>query len=139
VHYVSATGLEKVIVGLKSDSERRRLSDPKFHAYTKLLQRIETVNRTSELPLNLAARTRLAQTEKEMADLQRQLEETEDGGEGVPPDPSQKKRPDIVLDEGLRILAELAMLQPATVPPAQPAAGRVSVSQWILDMMKESP
>ena len=139
VQYLPATGLEKVILNLKTDSERRRLSDPKFQAYTKLLQRIETINKTSELPLSLAARTKLAQTEKEMADLQHQLEESDDEGDGTPPDPAQKKRPDIVLDEGLRILAELVMQQPAMVPPAQPMTGRPSLQQWFIDLMKESP
>jgi len=139
VQYTPAAGLEKVIVGLKTDSEKRRQADPKFQAYAKLLQRIETTNKTNELPLNLAARTQLAQTEKEMADLQRQLEDAEDGGAETPPDSAQKKRPDVVLDEGLRILAELVMLEPATVPFAQPTPGRLNVSQWLQDIIKESP
>ncbi|MCX7591999.1 MAG: carboxy terminal-processing peptidase [Kiritimatiellae bacterium] len=99
--------LADVIGILREKSERRRAADPRFVAYRDLLARIAEMQKTDTLPLDLPSRLKMAQTEKELADLQtRLLEETPEGDE-----PKRDGSVDLVLEESLRILADLVALK----------------------------
>ena len=66
-----------------------------------------------------------------MMELQRELDSDEDDG-ATKPDPKGKaKTPDLVLEEGLRILSEVIVLQPASMPPLPPAGRSMGMPQWL--------
>lgn len=142
VPYTAATGISKILPGLAAASEKRRASDTRFVAYTRLLKRIDDFNRMSEIPLGLNERKRLAESEKEMNELQRDADDGDDDTPAPAPAPDQKRKsktPDLVQEEGLRILAEIVMLQPAVMPPMPPAGKPVPMPQWLQEWLKETP
>jgi carboxyl-terminal processing protease len=102
--------LTEFIPTLRANSEKRRAADSHFAAYGKLLARLETINKTTEVPLSLKARLLMAKSERELQDMQKDAEDAE--AEDVPDKNKAHKTPDLVLDEALRILADLAKLQP---------------------------
>jgi hypothetical protein len=140
--YTPAIGLSKILPDLVAASEKRRVADTRFTVYTKMLHRIESVNRLNELPLGIAERRRLAESEKELNALQRELDPDDDDKDSTKPAPDPKpkgKSPDLVLDESLRILAETVLLQPSVMPPL-PASNRgMGMPQWLQEWMKDSP
>lgn len=141
--FTAATGLVKILPDLMAASEKRRATDPRFVAYGKLLKRIEDVNLLNELPLGLSERRRLAQSEKELTDLQRELDPDGDEAEPNPePKPEAKpkpKNPDLILDEGLRILSEVILLHPDSMPPLPDSSRSIGMPQWLKEWMKETP
>jgi carboxyl-terminal processing protease len=138
VPYTAATGLAKVLPELTAASVKRRSTDPRFVAYARLLKRIEDINRMNELPLGIEERRRLAESDKELNELQRDPEEDDDGG--TRPEPKKKAgQPDLVLEESLRILAETVLLQPAVMPPPPPAGKAVPMPQWLQEWLRETP
>jgi hypothetical protein len=110
--------------------------DSRFAAFRQLIDRIEAINRNQELPLDMAARREMAKAEKELADLQRQFAPAE-GGDDVESPTRDKAAPDLVRDEALHVLADLAELwrtqgiQPPAVLPAPPRTLLDSVQEWI--------
>jgi carboxyl-terminal processing protease len=102
--YRPVGNLGKAIDAIEKKSEARRKQDARFIAYTKLLDRIAEMNRSCEIPLQIAERRKLAATEKELVDLQESMSDPQqsDGDKG---EKSEKK--DVVLDEGLAILSDL--------------------------------
>jgi len=113
--YSPVSDLAAVIEALRKESDARRASDPRHAAYNELLQRIEVLNESREVPLNLASRRAMALAEKELADLHKEISlgsvvdsDREDGQENV----------DIVLDEALKVLAALTQFEEATLQPA---------------------
>jgi hypothetical protein len=108
--------LASVIPGLRTASEKRRASDPRFTAYGKLLARLETMNKLTEVPLDLNARLRMAKSEKELQELQHEVagadeEDDEDAAPPPPPKDKTNKQPDLLLNEALHILADLTQSQ----------------------------
>jgi carboxyl-terminal processing protease len=115
VPYLSVVeNLSGVIPVLKEMSEKRRVADQKFSAYLELLSNIDSIVKLKEVPLKLAKRKALAEAEKKLSSLQHELV-SEDGSEEAE-EKDSKSASDIVLNEGLRILADLISLQKA--PPA---------------------
>ena len=105
-----------LIAELRKKFEARRAADSRYAVYTQFLARVEAINKTEEVPLNLQKRMALARTEKEIADLQNQI--APDGETST--NNTANARPDIVLDESLRILAD--MVSPQERPQPQPAS-----------------
>jgi len=97
--------LSPLIPDLRERSEQRRATDPHFQAYAELLKRVESMNATESLSLNLAERQRNASEERELYEAQnRFMEQTT----GEPHD--EDDTPDMVLQETLEILADLVTL-----------------------------
>ena len=133
--YTTVADLSEVIPVLRDKSEARRALDSKFQAYSTLLKRIDEMNKSAELPLHLQERRDLARTEKELSDLQKDIEPagmSESGEE-------DEKSPDIVLNESLKILADLITINPEH-PEAVPkikAPARKSMSSVMEEWIKE--
>lgn len=107
ISYSPIADLDTVISMLREKSENRRATNPRFVAYTKLLDRINTINKAEELPLNINQRRKLAKTEKALYDFQREVSpEDKDGQED-----DQNKSSDLVLNESLKILTDLVKMQ----------------------------
>jgi carboxyl-terminal processing protease len=122
--------LEAVLPNLRERSEARRRQDPDFQTYARFLERIVQMNETKALPLNRETRKHLAETEKELGDLQDRLT-AEQGGDAAPDDAASAA--DLVLKEALAILADFVNVGGAeaarsSAPPAAPA--RQSASTW---------
>jgi carboxyl-terminal processing protease len=134
--FTPATGLAKILPDLIAASERRRAADSRFVAYNKLLQRIDSVNRLNELPLGIAERRRLAESEKELTELQKELDPDGEEDQHKPDTKQKSKTADLVLDESLHILAETILLQPSVMPPANRP---LVMPQWMQEWFKETP
>jgi carboxyl-terminal processing protease len=100
--------LEALIPELRRRSEQRRAGDERFAAYAKLLSRIEEMSRDADVPLNIVERRKLARAEKELNDMQRRLAPDVEGDE------NGAKDTDLILDEGLHVLADFVALQNAS-------------------------
>jgi carboxyl-terminal processing protease len=134
VLYSPYTDLSALIPELQKRSLVRREGDERFQAYMELLARVEILNKQEELPLNHAARREKARSERELARIQNELldrEEasSEEDASEQPDSPAQpegdetttasndeadadEKSSDLVLREGLHILADLVDLSP---------------------------
>lgn len=139
--YFPVGNLTPLVPVLCEESLARRQNSPRFAAYNRFVERIREMNESTELPLDLDSRRTLAQTEKEMADLRKELADEQLGQE----DDSNDEEPmwsDIVLQEGVRILADLVALQAAAqssapdgtvpvgvTPPAAPETSPVTVQE----------
>ena len=114
VSYLVVDGrMKEVIPVLREKSEKRRAADPRFSAYLKLLDRIAEINKLKEIPLSLEKRRELSRMEKEMSDLQKRFVPDDDDGEEVKEgnDSTRNLSQDLVLEESLKILIDLASLQ----------------------------
>jgi hypothetical protein len=104
-YYRPVMDLAPTIEKLKRNSEIRQSTDARFVAYSKMLARVETMNKACELPLQLDARRKLALDEKALLDLQDSLVP-----EGTP-DAEKDSKKDLVLNEALDILSDLVGMQ----------------------------
>jgi carboxyl-terminal processing protease len=99
--YRPLTDLSSALAKLQDRSQERREQDPRFAAYRQLLARIEQLSQTRTISLRLDERRRFAEMERELADLEAQLDAEE-------PDPNARNgKPDLVLRETLLILSDL--------------------------------
>jgi hypothetical protein len=82
-------------------SLQRRSEDQRFADYTNFLARADALDKTETLSLNIAQRKKMAKVRNKLYDLGREFaaESGEEGG-------------DVVLQEGLNILADLVRLHP---------------------------
>ena len=131
--YRPVNDLSGILPTLRGRSEQRRQEDAAFQNYAKLLERIGTMNRSGVLPLNLDERRHMAETEKELSDLQERLAEANDIG-----DTNAVENVDLVLAEGLTILADLVRLQPAStsvevLTGPDPEGIKRSLREWLRD------
>jgi carboxyl-terminal processing protease len=103
---------------LREASAKRRLKDSTFAAYEQIVARVAERQKTSEISLNYDERLALARSEKELEKLLKEQDAAlnEPAAEGN----AEKKGPDPVLAETLRILADLVNLdaQPGAVTAA---------------------
>jgi len=132
--YSAVAELGPVIPALRRKSEQRRSSNPRFISYMELLDRIDSLNKTVELPLNIEARRLLAKKEKELTNLQRTIfPETNKQDK-------EKKSPDPVLNEALTVLSDLVTLhdEGAIQPPAT-KEGTKSLPQALVDWLMDTP
>ena len=138
VLYSPYTDMSTVIPALQQRSSVRREGDERFQAYMQLLARVEELNEQDTLPLNYAKRKAKARSERELTRIQNDLLDQEEASDDeAEPDPTpseddatalaadnaaddeaddteEDKSPDLVLREGLSILADLVELSPAT-------------------------
>lgn len=154
--YEMVTDLSTVIPRLRRLSEARRRAQPDYVQYTELLNRVADLNQIPSLPLNLDARRRLAQTEREFADVQERLA----GAEGAEIDMETNDLPatapsegdeaaaiaaadsrDLVLGEAQAILADLIAIQNEMKTTANPLNHRDAVDstsgimRWLLESL----
>jgi len=138
--YKPVADLAPLIPTLRTNSEKRCAGDPRFIAYRQLLQRIETINKAEELPLDLDERRALAKSEKELSSLEAELDpESEGGAEDTKKSDISR---DLVLQESLRILADYVVMkrkEPKTAEPPTTAAypGKKSLAQSIAEWLLE--
>ena len=128
VPFDPVTDLTPILPELRARSELRRGSDPRFEAYRQLLERVEKMNADAEVPLNIDRRREIARAEKELSELQESLAEQE-AGEG-----DSEQTTDLVLEEALRILADIVIFEPP--PPPSPPAPERNVADSIADWLK---
>ena len=100
--YLPVANLAAFIPRLREQSSARLKDDQRFSAYRDLITKLAERQKEKDISLNLNERLALARNERE---LQKALEETdkEDGTD-------KKKDKDIVLDESLNILSDMAAL-----------------------------
>jgi carboxyl-terminal processing protease len=129
----SRTGdASSMVQELKAKSEKRRQSEPGFGLYTNLLARVERINKSHEVPLDIEERIRAAQMEKELAGLQVETDPDEENGN----EKKNSSKPDVVLQEGMRILSDMVEKKKAAVTAATaPATARTgwleSIARWL--------
>jgi carboxyl-terminal processing protease len=129
--FLAAGDPARVVPELREKSLARRRGDERFGAYDKLLQRVQELSRTRELSLNLAERKHTAAMEKDLSDLEDRLNPDVGGAE------ENKDKVDLILEEGLKVLADWTTIQeqrPAAPPPAEEPGLRTlseTVSEWI--------
>ncbi len=104
--YMPVTNLSAVIVMLKENSEERRLKDPRFAKYAKFLAYLKEVAGRSEVSLNINERMKQAKMEKELSAFHAEVMEEEAEGDSAQ-EAKNDNRQDLVLNEGLMILADL--------------------------------
>ncbi|MGQ9662926.1 MAG: carboxy terminal-processing peptidase, partial [Kiritimatiellia bacterium] len=128
--------LSTIVPILREKSEKRRAADPRFAPYRELLSRMEEIQKSDSLPLDLPSRLKIAQTEKELMELEtRLLDEAPDSEET-----KRKGTVDLVLEESLRILADLIALKGKPVPEqASNSAGepRRNIAQDIAEWLRQ--
>jgi carboxyl-terminal processing protease len=130
--YHRVADLTDIVPQLRERSEQRRRQNAQFQAYARFLERIAQMNTSHELSLNLDERRHLAQTEKELSELQEKLttEAEEDAATTNAADAA-----DLVLTEGLNILSDLVDLEKSgtndeDAPPVDTVPRR-SVADWL--------
>lgn len=90
---------------LARESKKRQKEDQRFIAYNELISRIQEINKTEMVSLNLEERKEQARAEKELRELEEEV-----GSDGME-DEEEDKRPDLVLEESLNILSDLVALE----------------------------
>jgi len=95
---------------LEKKAGKRENSDKSFIAYTNVLEKLKAINNMEELPLNIDKRMTLARTQKELRKMQESS--VEDDSSDEKKDDKKKEKNDIVLNEALNILADLAAIYP---------------------------
>jgi carboxyl-terminal processing protease len=144
VRFTPVADLKSTVQVLRSRSEARQSTDRPFVAYCQLLARIEAINAAEELPLNIEARRKLARTEKELTDLEREIVDRGEAPEGdeedAPPESSanRKKQMDLVLREGLQILSDLveAESKKGSTPPSAGRPASTNLRDIVEDLFK---
>lgn len=134
--YTKIADLSQPVATLRDKSENRRAEDSRFKAYARLLERIKIMNKTEKLPLNLADRRELTKIEKELQEMEDELNAVNGP---LPDDPKKGGKPDLVLTEGLRILADYAALSRQVVAPdhsARTVPERKGFLDRLLDWMR---
>ncbi len=112
--YRPVADLTPAIVALETKSALRRSTNAGFQAYMKLLNRMERMNRETEVSLHMEERKKSLQAEREFSDAQSALI-----SETIrPSDEEGREKDDIVLDECLRIMADYAALVATGKAPA---------------------
>ena len=128
--------LSPMLPRLRALSEQRRRQSGAFQTYARMLARIAEMNATRELSLNLEQRRAMAETERELSDMQDRLASEESGDSAAD---GTNAVNDLVQTEGLSILADWVTIETEGVdalpPVQQPDAPLQSVAGW----KQESP
>jgi len=103
--YEGFADLSACLPVLLEKSEKRRAESEQFTAYAKLLERVEAMNKTKELTLNVEERKRVALAEEDLRRLQEKLS----GGPGDADDKEAVQ--DVVLTEALGILSDFVIIK----------------------------
>ena len=113
--YLPVGNLQQLLPQLREKSEERLKDNHRFSAYNELILQLAERQKAKSISLNLDERLALARTERE---LQKALDEADPDADG-----EKKKDKDIVLDESLNILSDLADMSrlPDVVSQVEPA------------------
>jgi len=113
--YLPVGNLQQLLLQLRGKSEERLKDNHRFNAYNELIMQLAERQKAKSISLNLDERLALARTERE---LQKALDEADPDADG-----EKKKDKDIVLDESLNILSDLADMSrpPDVVSQVEPA------------------
>lgn len=126
VGYKPVSDLTPVVDRLRARTLGRQQVDPRFTAYRQSLDRIQAINNSKELPLNIETRREWARTEKELAEIEEKLmdETKSDDGKG--------KAPDVVLAEALNMASDWAVWR-AEQPemPVEAVAAPAETVSWL--------
>ncbi len=105
--YEPSTEILLYVPELRQRSEDRRIADERFIAYRTLLDELGARRQAYEIALDLETRLKMAREEAALSEYLR----TAEGEEDVPS--SDDLKPDLILDEALRILDDLISVQEA--------------------------
>lgn len=98
--YRRSAELDIIMPEIKERAKDRQEKDPRYATYLKLVERISERQRSSEIPLNLKTRIKMAQEERDLQRVLKEMFSTNDA------DADNKLAQDIVLQEGLRVLTD---------------------------------
>jgi len=135
--YTPVADLRYIANDLRHKSLERRADDPRYEAYGRLLDRIRQMDESEVLPLNLAERRRLAETEKELAELQDRLGEMDQ--DDTTDDRADLQR-DLALAEAASVLADFIALQdklgslPSPVDHEMKSTTQI-LGEWLRDLL----
>ena len=102
------------VAALRAASEGRRRNDPRFETWNRTREQLAERMKSAELPLNLEARVRLARAERELDRLQEELDATAER------EREKDDGKDLVLQEALRVLADIVAWREARSATAAP-------------------
>ena len=112
--------LSSMLTELRERSDRRREQSEEFRVYGDLLEQARKLYESEEIPLDLDSRLKQSRSEKKIFDMQRKLAEKLDDEESKEAEDGK----DLMLQESLKILADMVSLQPVgsdlNVPPDHP-------------------
>lgn len=109
------------LADLRKASESRRAADDRFKVRADLLKRLGERINAKEITLRLSERLTLAKSEKELDDLMRASEgEADDEAEDGKEDEEKKFKEDLVLQESLKVLADIVAWKQVQAPAARP-------------------
>jgi carboxyl-terminal processing protease len=118
-----------IVSALTAKSEKRRADDPRFARYGKFLEQIKALTRTQEIPLGLAARRKMAETESNLNELENEIAAEDEGDRKE----NQVLNNDLVLSESLQILIDYIQKAPKTAEPVSAPPEK----KGVLEMMKD--
>ena len=133
--YEHSADLSVCIPVLRKQSKERLAANPRYAVYAKLLERVQLINETKTLSLNIEERMKIASAEKELRELQKTLtpDDDEKDAEGNATDS------DLVMDEALAILSDFIVMtkeHPELVKYIGPGrSARRSFRNWIEDVL----
>lgn len=128
-------GVARWVDALRDGSAERRENNPRFMAYMQLVDRLRVLNESQVVPLGIERRRALAREEKKLRDLQQEV----DPEDATAPE-NGRKRPDLVLDEALRILSDLAAMEDAADVKSQTTRSDASgVADQIAEWLRGTP
>jgi hypothetical protein len=125
---------------LREKSEKRRAEDPRFIAYGKVLERIDRINKAEELPLNIDERRALAKSEKELSELEAEMDPDNENEDAK----TRDTKHDLILQESLRILADYVALEKKEAKPAESSVVAAppekkslaqSITEWLMNRL----
>lgn len=100
--------LQPLIALLRARSQARQKTDGRFTVHHNLMEKLATQQATQDIALNLEERLGLARSEKELQEMQKEMEDEEEEADAAHPKPGDKN--DLVLSETLRILCDMISL-----------------------------
>ncbi|MBN1669591.1 MAG: carboxy terminal-processing peptidase [Kiritimatiellae bacterium] len=110
VHYTPVGDIGGLIPVLRTKSEARRASDPRWAARRKLLAALDERRKEKKISLNIDQRRKMAEEERALLEMQKES------------DDSEKGQTDLILLEALHILSDFADLAPPAPGAGAPAA-----------------
>lgn len=125
VPYVRWGELNRLIPLLRIKSEERRMASLNFAQYEKQLEYFHKMWQTGELPLDIAERRKLIETEKQLSMSPVHHNEIEN----IPD--KQKDKDDIILHEALNILLDLIEMQAVPNMPQGHLSDRTPRKKWL--------
>ncbi len=133
--YNKIADLSKIIPVLNEKLQARLAGEDqkRYDAYKKMLARIKKLNSNKKISLNIEKRREMAESDKELNELQKKLmpDEEEETIDGKKDDNS-----DIVLDEAVKVMCDFIKYPEAKLPPAPANSNMISWPRLIEQMLQ---